>query len=90
MNTKTKGSIGTQGATNDSGVLFWNRRISSIVQAISDKLIRDTTTMAHHDLARDEACQPQMINVLGPVKPMQLVTMAASANEVVLCEGCRT
>ena len=46
--------------------------------------------MAHHDLARDEACQAQMINVLGPVKPMQLVTMAASANEVVLCKGCRT
>ena len=88
MNTETSGSTGTHGTLNDRGVLFWGRIMRSIVEPFSTKAIKITTAIAH-PLAWDRSCEPQIIIALSPTQPMQLVTMAASANEAVLCDGCR-
>ena len=56
------------------------------MEPIGNKPIRVMAEMADH-LACDKSCEAQMISALTPAKPIQLATMATSANKAVLCVG---
>ena len=88
MNTDRRGSRGTKGTLNGRGVLFWGNKRSTTIEPIAATPTRTIIKMAHH-LACNKPCEAQIISAQTPAKPMQLTTVAISANKAVLRDGLR-